>query len=274
MFKRAGFWWTCIRHKGKKIQKSLETSDKKLARIIEAKIRTEIVEGKYFAKPKGENISVKDLLEKYLNEHSRPNKSPRAYQDDVYFSKRIKVFFGRMPLTEVSAKHISEYIRLRRNVVRKNGKKGVSDATINHELRLLRHAYNLAIRSWEVADISPFAKISIPRGDSKRVRYLSEEEEKRLFNVLHGWLGSIVIIARETGLRLSNIANLTWKQVNLFSMTIIIESTKNGDPVGIPMTENVFNTLKELNKVRRIDSDYIFGKNGKPFRRWWISKSF
>ncbi len=34
MFKRSGVWWTCIRHKGLKIQKSLETSDRKLAKAI------------------------------------------------------------------------------------------------------------------------------------------------------------------------------------------------------------------------------------------------
>ena len=45
--KRGGaVWWCCIRYKGKKIQKSLETTDRKLAQAIEAKIRTEIVEGK------------------------------------------------------------------------------------------------------------------------------------------------------------------------------------------------------------------------------------
>ena len=102
----------------------------------------------------------------------------------------------------------------------------------------------------------------------------SVKEEKRLFANLPDWLRPVVIIASETGLRLSNIANLTWKQVHLFNRIIIIETTKNGDPVGIPMTENVFTTLKSLSRARRIDSDFIFGKNGKPFRRWWFSKSF
>ncbi len=50
MFKRNGVWWTYIRHKGKKIQKNLETTDKKLAQSIEAKIRTEFVEGSFFEK--------------------------------------------------------------------------------------------------------------------------------------------------------------------------------------------------------------------------------
>ena len=267
MFKRSGVWCTCIRYKGEKIQKSLETSDKKLAKAIEAKIRTEIIEGKYFKKPKGENFSIKRLIEKYLNDHSKPNKAHRTYQDDIYFSKRILKYFGKKTLFELSPRHISAYVKKMRDG-------GVGDTTINHELRLLRHAYNLAIKEWELVDTTPFAKISIPKGNVKRVRYLSDDEEKRLFANLPDWLRPVVIIARETGLRLSNIANLTWTQVNLFNRMIIIETTKNGEPVGIPMTENVFTTLKALNKVRRIDSDFIFGKKGRPFRRWWFSKSF
>ena len=54
MFKRSDIWWTCISHNGRKIQKSLETSDKRLAQAIEAKIRTEIVEGKYYERLTGQ----------------------------------------------------------------------------------------------------------------------------------------------------------------------------------------------------------------------------
>lgn len=267
MFKRGGVWWTCIRQEGRKIQKSLETSDKKLAKAIEAKVKTEIVEGRYFVKPKIEFVTVNELIDKYLCEHSQPNKAPKSYQDDIYFSKKIRRRFGKMALTEVRPKHIAAYINTRR-------KDGVGNVTINHELRLLRHAYNLAIKQWELVEETPFAKISIPRGNVKRVRYLSKDEEERLFKALPDWLEPIVIIARETGLRLSNIAYLTWSQVNLLNKSIIIESTKNGDPIGLPMTDSVYNALKRLSKIRRLDSDYIFGKEGKPFRREWISESF
>ncbi len=49
MFKRNGIWYVCLRDNGRKIQKSLGTSDKKLARAIEAKLRTEVIEGSYFS---------------------------------------------------------------------------------------------------------------------------------------------------------------------------------------------------------------------------------
>ncbi|MEE9509093.1 MAG: site-specific integrase, partial [Candidatus Bathyarchaeia archaeon] len=70
MFKRSGVWWTCIRHNGRKIQKSLETSDRKLAKAIEAKIRIEIVEGSYFEKLVGQNKTFKQLMEKFMQEHA------------------------------------------------------------------------------------------------------------------------------------------------------------------------------------------------------------
>ena len=267
MFKRDNTWWACFRIDGKKIRRSLGTSKKKLAEAIEAKIKVEIIEGKHFKKPKGTNLTVSSLIKKYLNQHSKPNKAFQTYKDDIYFSKRILEFFGKRRLLAVTPKHISAYVGKRRG-------DRVGDTTINHELRLLRHAYNLAIKEWELVDTTPFAKISIPKGNVKRVRYLSDEEEKRLFANLPDWLRPFVIIARETGLRLSNIANLTWKQVNLFNRMIIVETTKNGEPVGIPMTDNVYEVLKNLNKVRLIDSNFIFGNKGRPFRRWWISNSF
>ena len=276
MFKRDNTWWACFRIDGKKIRRSLGTSNKKLAENIEAKIKVDILEGTYFDRYKKSTLTIKDLVEKYLYEHSKPNKSKNTYKSDVSFSKKIIEHFGNILISDLKPNHIIKFISARRTdtVKRKDGMCRISDTTVNHELRLLRHAYNLAIRTWDLIEESPFAKVNIPTGDVKRVRYLSNQEEMRLSTALPEWLQPIVTIARETGLRLSNIANLTWKQVNLFNKMLIIETTKNGNPVGVPMTQNVYNTLKSLNKVRRLNSDFIFGKNGKPFGRWWISKSF
>ncbi|MGR3221031.1 MAG: tyrosine-type recombinase/integrase [Candidatus Anammoxibacter sp.] len=267
MYKRGGVWWTHIKLNGKNVQKSLKTSDKGLAKSIEAKIRLGIAEGTYLNKPKGDKFTISSLVSKYLDEHSKPNKGEITYKNDISFSKRIVLYFGKMLINDVKPSHISEFITERRF-------DGASDILLNHELRLLRHAYNLAIRNWELVDESPFTKIKIPSGDIKRVRYLSEDEEKRLMTSLPEWLKPIVTIAMETGLRLSNITNLQWSQVNIFSKMIILETTKNGEPHSVPMTENVFNTIMALYKKK--DGDYVFGygANGKPFRKEWVSKNF
>ncbi len=66
MFKRSGVWWACIRHNGRKVQNSLETTERKLAQAIEAKIRTEIVEGSYFEKLVGRNKTFRDMMDKFV----------------------------------------------------------------------------------------------------------------------------------------------------------------------------------------------------------------
>ena len=267
MFLRGRIWWIKVSHGGKKVETSLGTSNRKLAQAIEAKIRTEIIEGSYFKKSKGNYITVTNLIDKYLAEHSRLNKGEITYRNDRYFSKRIVQHFGNQYLNDLKPIHISKFITQRRN-------DGVGDVTINHELRLLRHAYNLAIHVWELVDETPFSKFKIPSGDVKRVRYLSQDEEGRLSDALPEWLKPIVTIARETGLRLSNIINLEWSQVNIFSRMINLERTKNGEPLSIPMTDNVHNILKTLYFVK--ENEYVFGlgKSGKPFNRNWVGKSF
>jgi|TARA_Y100000031_G_scaffold93788_1_gene102900 integrase len=267
MYLRGQIWWTKIKHDGKKVEKSLGTSNRKLAQAIEAKIRIEIIEGRYFKKPKGNKFTVASLIAKYLDEHSRSNKAEITYKNDKYFSKRILQHFGDKYLSDVRPRDISKFITDRRN-------DGVSDVTINHELRLLRHAYNLAIRNWELVDETPFAKIKIPSGDVRRVRYLFPDEEKNLMNALPKWLKPIVVIARETGLRLSNIVYLKWSEVNIFSKMIILERTKNGEPHSVPMTENVCNILRMLFVDKKNGYVFGYGEGGKPYRHWWISKSF
>ena len=93
-------------------------------------------------------------------------------------------------------------------------------------------------------------------------------------NALPQWLVPIVTIARETGLRLSNIINLELNQVNIFSKMIILETTKNGQPHSVPMTENVHNILKTMYMDKENSYVFGFGKEGKPFNRSWVGKSF
>ncbi len=104
MFKRSGgIWWTSIRHNGKRIQKSLETSDRKLAKAIEAKVKTEIVEGKYYDKLVGSNKTFKQLIERFMKEHS-PKVSISMQESYATSLKHLDSFFGSSNLLSISPK--------------------------------------------------------------------------------------------------------------------------------------------------------------------------
>ena len=129
MFKRSGVWWACIRHNGRKIQKSLETSDKKLAKAIEAKIRTEIVEGKYYDKPIGNDRTFSQLIAKFMKEYA-PKRSVSMQRSYTASSKHLIPFFGDIHLLAITSRKISKYKVLRYE-------EGVSPATINRETAML-----------------------------------------------------------------------------------------------------------------------------------------
>ncbi|MCH8328393.1 MAG: site-specific integrase [Candidatus Marinimicrobia bacterium] len=141
----------------------------------------------------------------------------------------------------------------------------------------MRHSYSLGYKKWDLVKQTPFDKVQLPSGDRKRVRYLKPDEEEKLFKALadtDDWLRSVVIIARETGLRLSNICNLTWNQVDLFKRFIEIEKTKNGKPVWIPLTDLTLGELKKWSKIRDLKSDRVFIIKEKFLHRAWVGRKF
>ncbi|MDR4509327.1 MAG: hypothetical protein MRJ65_14060 [Candidatus Brocadiaceae bacterium] len=125
MYKRGEAWWTCIRYKGKKYQKSLETHSKKAAQAIEAKIRTEIIEGKYFEKQIGDTKGFSDLMEKRMREHA-PKLSEKTQKSSALYLKNLKSSFDNKVLSEITPGMIYDYKVLRYG-------EGVKPATINKE---------------------------------------------------------------------------------------------------------------------------------------------
>ncbi|MEE9605596.1 MAG: tyrosine-type recombinase/integrase, partial [Candidatus Scalindua sp.] len=75
------------------------------------------------------------------------------------------------------------------------------------------------------------------------VKFLTQGEFERLIGNCESWLRPLVIIARYRGLRMGNALKLTWNQVNLFKREIIIGETKNGEPIGFPICDTLFETL-------------------------------
>ena len=258
-------WHIDIMIDGLRIRQSTGTSDKKLAESIHAKIYSSIIEGKYYPKPPGENKLFCEMMEKFVSEH-RSNISKETLQSLGTSLKHLLPVFSEIPLAEITPGKIIAYQQ-------KRLKKG-APASVNKEVAQMSKAFNTAIK-WGWIEKNPCARVVSLKTDNLIVRYLMEGEAERLYSVLPDWLKHIVITARYTGLRLSNIIDLKWSDVNLFSKTIIIQKTKNGEKLGLPMNETVFQLFKSLSKVRRIDSSEVFlGKLNQRLSRGTVSLMF
>ncbi|MCF6149453.1 MAG: tyrosine-type recombinase/integrase [Candidatus Kuenenia sp.] len=267
MFKRGSVWWMSITYKGKRIRKSLETPDKKLAKDLEAKIRTEIVEGKYFEKPVEETKTFTDMMDKFMREHA-PKVSPNTRCSYSASLKNLSAYFGNPELSKITPKLISGYKVLRYS-------EGVKPTTINRELAMLSKAFSLAYREWEWITENPLFKVPKERENNERDRWLTEDEENELLKHSPQWLKDIIVFDLHTGLRQGELLWLQWNRVNLFNKTIIIQESKNGKPRTIPLNKIAFGILLEKSKLRTVRNDLVFLSHaGTKIDRHNLRRSF
>jgi len=87
-------------------------------------------------------------------------------------------------------------------------------------------------------------KVKLYKENNQVVRYLTEDEMARLLNECSGYLKSVVIVALNTGMRLSEILNLQWKDIAIEQKIIYIINGKNGERREIPINNIVMRLLK------------------------------
>ncbi len=250
LIKRGQKWTIQLRHNGRLVRRATGTSNKKLAQEIEAKRKIELVEGKYFDKGQGNKKTFRELTEKYMTEYAIKKAVGSKLRDGVSL-KHLLPEFGDKYLSQIIPNQIARY-KVKRE------QEGASPKSINHELGFCKHAFNIAIKELEWLQDNPFTKVSAEKLPQPRVRYLTRDEFDRLYQICNDWLKTIVQIAVNTGMRQDNILSLTWQQIDLSREIINLEHTKNGERLGLPMNEPVKKLLSELNKVRHINSPYVF----------------
>jgi len=246
-----------FRYQGRQIRRSTETTDKKLAERIYGKVLGLIAEGKWFDRPPGHDKRVTDMFDRYLTEHSAPNKAATPYQRDQSLAAHLTQAFGTVLVQQLRPAQIAAYKASRRAA-------GAAPKTVNDELGLLGHAYKLALLEWEWVSENPVLKVKKEKLRSKPGRWLTPHEEERLLAASPLWLREIITFALETGLRQSEILRLAWPQVDLARRTLMIVEQKNGEQDTLPLNATAVEVLKS--RARSIQTTHVFFNHaGQPW---------
>lgn len=251
LYKRGLVWWMDFVYQGKQVRRSTETGDRKLAQRIFNKVNGEIAEGKWFEHLEREDRTFRELVEKYLSEYSAPHKKPSSHLRDKCITAHLMGSFADAPLTEITTKSISDYKVKRRG-------EGVSPRTINYELTVMSHAFNLAIREWEWLKDNPVQRVAKEKVRNQIERWLTANEEKDLLKVSPKWLQDIILFAIHTGLRQGEILDLKWSQVDLERKTIFIAEQKNQGVDTLPINETVKKILMGKSNTGQSPNDHVF----------------
>lgn len=254
-----------IRLKGYPVQTaSFErlTDAKKWVQQTESAIR----EGRHFKTSEAKRHTLAELINRYVHDilPQHPKKA-RDYQAHLTWWKDE---IGSHTLADVTPSLISECRDKLGSAVTVRGKPR-APATVVRYMAALSHAFTIAVQEWGWLDDSPMRKVrkpSLPRG---RVRFLSDDERARLITACkessNPYLYPVVVVALSTGMRQGEIMGLTWDVVDLNRGRVILHETKNGERRAVAITGRALEVLKELGKVRRIDSNLLFpSKENRP----------
>ena len=248
LVKRGNTWWMSFMYQGQQVRRSTGTTAKRLAEAIFGQVKVQIIEGRFFEKPKTQQRTVTELLDRYLSEHAARRGN---YRRELTSVKTIKAFFGNPTLDHITPKRIVAYKNHRYT-------EGVKPATINRELATLKKAFNLARREWEWCTDNPVCRVSMEQENNTRDRWLTLEEEQRLLNSASPWLRELMLFAIHSGMRMGEILGLTWVGVDLFRRTVTVFKSKNGERRTIPLNQTALALLKHKYGNRSVDTELVF----------------
>jgi len=262
--KKNGKWYCLFMVKGERVHKLLDgVQSKEHAKELELAERFKLRQIQNGLLPRKEKkYSLQQGITLYLN-YSQLHK--KDHKHDISKANTIKSFFGNKNLDEIMTKDVESFITYLRDT------KKFSNATINRYLSALKKIYNIAISN-EMVTKSPCKNIKQLKEDNHKIRYLSTEEEKRLFTEIPERIKPIIITALHTGLRRSNILYLKWENIDFdFNYIEILKQDNKGHKViKIPISDTLLNVLNNIEKT----SEYVFvnPKTNKPYNN--INKSF
>ena len=197
-----------------------------------------------------EKILFKDFARHhYLETYAKAQKASWK-SDQKYLESQLIPYFGKMYLSEITSRHIQEFVAKRQKdtaKTRHNGK--MKGSSINRELAVLKKALNLAIE-WNF-DIqkNPVQKSKFfDESKYQRNRILTKDEVERLLNAAAPHLRSILICALNAGMRYNEILTLKWDDVdfNDGKITVKADNSKSGKSRIIPINSVLMDELKRL----------------------------
>lgn len=183
-----------------------------------------------------------------INEYYRFNKMGK---NDFTFRKYFEPLFEGKDIKEITKQDIAEA---------RSGIKG-SPGTVNRYLSYFRAVLMYAYEELGWLDTKPIVKRV--KEDPRSHKYFTQQQIKKLIEVLPKHLKKPFIFSLLTGVRMSNCFNLQWTHIKGNQISIDGTETKNGKPLCVPLNKKCIELLGSIEKT----GSYVFTYGGKKINR-------
>jgi integrase len=253
-----------VRLKGHPVQSATfrrKTDARRWIQNTESAIR----EGRYFKTAAASRHTVAELVDRYIQEvlPRKPKSLAKQSAQLLFWKDRI----GYYTLAAVTPALIAEQRNILAGEITVRGTQR-SPATVNRLMAALSHAFSIAVKEWGWLDDSPMRRVSKLKEPRGRVRFLCDDERTRLLTACrecnNPYLYPAVVLSLSTGARQMEIMTLRWSDIDLQRGIIVLHETKNGERRALPLQGHALALIKDLGKVRRLDTDLLFPSHASP----------
>jgi integrase len=270
LYRRGKTWWLTFFHNRERIATSTKQTDRRLAEKWAAAYRAAVQESRLL--PRLKDAAIGDVLHRYLEVHLKA-KNPTNYRDSGY---SVNTILSKIPPETPSSRirTLADDYRAWRLQCRsqRHTDKTVSLATVNRELSIIKAATHKALE-WRMISEDPMAGYKLAKVANERVRYLEDDEFDRLMDAADAALAPVIQVARHTGMRLGEILNLDWSDVDLKRGWIRVRKAKNGESRFVPMSADLIDAFSHTPPSQRRGA--VFARHGSRIGRdGWVRDRF
>jgi len=246
-------------YKGNRIRKKVGTS-KRIAELalkdIEVKIERD--EFKFIAK----DCQINDLIERFIK-YSVVNHAPNTQTRYKTILKNFKLFSESHPNIKKASQIDVGLLEKYKEYRRVSGPTKVRTTTVNIEIRGLKIMMSRAVQ-WGLINQNPAASVKLLKiTDAPRPRFLSENECQTLLSSARGEYRDAFFILLHTGMRIGELINLEWSDVDFKRRKIAVRRKTNWIPKGterdIPIADGLYAILlQRFKQLTDSGSTYVF----------------
>jgi len=253
LMKRGNVWWVYFYQDGIRQQHSTDTSNRRQAELIEAKLKEQARACRFQSLQANPNMKFGELAAQFLASASvRPHQIPNI--------RMLLPFFAEIPVSRFSQALADEF---RRRRIAEAVSRPVKDATINQNLSVLRHIFYWGVDEQLLA-ANPLARLKMPHCRGTHRQVLSLAEEQLLLPAAAPHLQPMIIAALDTGMRRGEITSQRWEDIDFSRMSLSVTHSKTpqGEAREIPLTDRLNAALLS----HRQDQGAVFGYLDEPIR--------
>ena len=221
-------------------------------------------------------VLFEDIFEDYLN-WAKANKKTWKHNDLIVYNKHLSYLAKSDPRT-LKPKDFEELKQKKLTEVDKKTGRVLAPKTVQHILATARHIFNHAIKNELIKNLTnPIGsgRVRMPKVENQKIGFFTKEKAKELLELLqqreNKRLYELTTLLLFTGARFSEVARLTWSDINFNTSLIFFASSKDGNARYIKMSNRVLEVVNTLykNKINNLVIPTINGNKYEKMPKEW-----